>query len=188
MPFILLGAWSYRRDPRVRLGTYGWVALLVAMTLVLPAVGARGGWFHAGAGFQAIWWSLAPLGLERIVASARSRGLFTAGAFNIFGAAMVCLSAVMTGYVLWIRVLSGWGEGEDKYPAVDRRLTAAGALGQDVAMVRNPPGYYMMTGRSAIVVPYADAEGIWEAAQAFGARLSGDRGSWCDRPDSNGLR
>ena len=51
----------------------------------------------------------APLGLERIVASARSRGLFTAGAFNIFGAAMVCLSAVMTGYVLWIRVLSGCG-------------------------------------------------------------------------------
>ena len=35
-------------------------------------------------------------------------------------------------------------------------------------MVRNPPGYYMMTGRSAIVVPYADAEGTGSSAGISG--------------------
>ena len=187
-PFILIGAWQYRRDLRVRLGAYGWVALLGVMTLVLPAVGARGGWFHAGAGFQAIWWCLAPLGLERIVAAARSRGLFTPRASTVFGAAMVCIAAVMTAYILWIRVLSGWGEGEDKYPGVDQRLVAAGALPQDVAMVRNPPGYYVMTGRSAIVVPYADAAGMLAGRTGIRSRLPSDRGSGSNGPDPSGLR
>ena len=169
LPFIIIGAWHYRRDLRVRLGMCGWVTLLGVMTLALPAVGARGGWFHAGAGFQPLWWCLAPLGLERMVDAARRRGLFTPQASVVFGSAMVCIAAVMTGYILWIRVLSGWGDGEDRYPGVDRLLVAAGALPQDVAMVRNPPGYYIMTGRAAIVVPYTDADGMLQAAQAFGA-------------------
>ncbi len=169
VPFILIGAWLHRRDLRVRLGVSGWAVLLVLMTLAFPAVGARGGWFHAGAGFQALWWCLAPLGLERIVARARNRGLFSPRAPMIFGTAMVCVAAAMTGYILWIRVLNGWGEGEDRYPSLDRRLVAAGAIPGDVVMVRNPPGYYIMTERPAIVVPYADASGMLQAAQRFGA-------------------
>ncbi len=169
VPFILMGVWLNRLDLRVRLAVSGWAALLVLMTLALPAVGARGGWFHSGAGFQALWWCLAPLGLERIVALARSRGLFSPRAPMIFGTAMVCVAAAMTAYILWIRVLHGWGEGEDTYPRVDRRLVAAGAIPEDVVMVRNPPGYYLMTGRSAIVVPYGDASAMLQAAKRFGA-------------------
>jgi hypothetical protein len=37
-------------------------------------------------------------------------------------------------------------------------------------MVRNPPGYYLMTGRPAIVVPYAEPETIRAAAIRYRAR------------------
>jgi hypothetical protein len=37
-------------------------------------------------------------------------------------------------------------------------------------MVRNPPGYYLMTGRSAIVVPYGDEETMAAAANRYGAK------------------
>jgi hypothetical protein len=169
LPFILLGAWEYRRDLRVRLGVGGWLGLLVVMTLAFPAVGSRGGWFHAGSGFQALWWSLAPLGLENLVAAARRRHLFTPQAPVIFGAAMVCIAAIMTAIILRLRVFPGWGEGEDRYANVDARLVTAGARPEDVVMVRNPPGYYLMTGRWAIVVPYADASGMLLAAEKYGA-------------------
>lgn len=169
LPFILLGAWEHRRDLRLRLGVGAWLALLGAMTVAVPAVGARGGWFHAGAGLQALWWSLAPLGLERLVAAARRRQLFTPHATYVFGVAMVCVAAVMTAYIILLRLPRGWGEGEDKYPGLEARLVEAGARPQDVVMVRNPPGYYLMTGRSAIVVPYSDSAGMRLAAQQFGA-------------------
>jgi hypothetical protein len=37
-------------------------------------------------------------------------------------------------------------------------------------MVRNPPGYFLMTGRPAIVVPYADSETILAVARRYAAR------------------
>jgi hypothetical protein len=35
--------------------------------------------------------------------------------------------------------------------------------------VRNPPGYYLMTGRKAIVVPYAEEASMAAAARRYGA-------------------
>ncbi len=37
-------------------------------------------------------------------------------------------------------------------------------------MVRNPPGYYLMTGRAAIVVPFGDETSIAAAASRYGAK------------------
>jgi hypothetical protein len=169
VPFILVGAWNRRADLRVRLGVGGWLALLAVMTLAFPTVGARGGWFHAGAGIQPLWWCLAPLGLDSLVMAARRRQWFSPKASVIFGAAMIFVAAFMTAYVLWLRLVPGWGEGEDQYPRVDKRLVAAGARPEDVVMVRNPPGYFLMTGRRAIVVPYSDSAGILSAARKYGA-------------------
>ena len=36
--------------------------------------------------------------------------------------------------------------------------------------VRNPPGYYLMTGRSAVVVPYGNAAAMSAVADKFSAR------------------
>jgi hypothetical protein len=170
-PFILVALWHYRKDERVQIGALGWLALLLVMTVVFPFAGYRGGFFHSGAALQSLWWVLAPLGLDLTIAAARRRGLFTPAAFRVFQSSLVGLAVLMTGVVIVIRVLPGWGEGEREYPRVQAFLQQSGIRPTDVVMVRNPPGYFLMTGQPAIVVPYSDADMMWVAATRYHARF-----------------
>jgi hypothetical protein len=170
-PFIIIGIIRYRKDDRVRIGLTGWLILFTVMTVIFPFAGARGGFFHAGAAFQPLWWTLAPLGLEAAVVWARKRGLFTGQAQVIFRSAMVLVVIILTGYVTWLRMFSlGWGEGEEYYQTVEKLIVAEGAVSEDVVIVRNPVGYNIMTGRSAIVIPYGDDQTIRMLARQFEAR------------------
>ncbi|HEX8992519.1 MAG TPA: hypothetical protein VF784_12640, partial [Anaerolineales bacterium] len=128
------------------------------------------GFFHSGAAFQPMWWTLAPVGLDRTIAAARKRNLFTPQAFTVFQSALVGLVVLMTGVILLIRVLPGWGEGEQTYPKIESFLQTHGIAAGDVVMVRNPPGYYLMTGRPAIVVPFGDETIMAEVASRYGAK------------------
>jgi len=170
-PLIVVAVIRYRRDDRVRLGALGWLILFTVMTVAFPFAGARGAFFHAGAAFQPVWWTLAPLGLESAVAWARAHGRFTGEAQLIFRSALVLTVILLTGYVVWLRLFSlGWGEGEEYYQRAERLILAAGARPEDVVIVRNPVGYQLMTGRSAIVIPYGDDQAIPMLAAQFGAR------------------
>jgi len=170
-PFVLIGAWTHRRDARVQVGLLGWCALLLVMTLAFPFAGARGGFFHGGASLQSLWWALAPLGLESAVQAARKRNLFTPHAPRVFRAALVGIAALMSTVIISLRVLPGWGEGEQEYPKVEAFMVGNGAQPEEVVMVRNPPGYYIISGRPAIVVPYTGAAVMLAAARRYGASL-----------------
>ena len=171
-PFIVAGIWLRRDKAAVRIAAAGWLALFLGMTVLLPFAGARGGFFHAGAAFQPMWWALAPVGLSAAVESARRRGLFTVGAQGVFRAALVLAVVILTAYVLWLRIGKlGWGEGEALYPRIDAQLQEHGAGGGDIVVVRNPAGYYLSTGRSAIVIPFDGPETIQAAAARYGARF-----------------
>ena len=169
-PFILLALWHFRKDDRVQISALGWLALLLVMTAVFPFAGYRGGFFHSGAALQAVWWVLAPLGLDLTVGAARRRGLFTPAAFRVFQSSLVGLAVLMTGVIIAIRVLPGWGGEEQDYLRVEAFLKQSGIQRADVVMVRNPPGYYLMTGQPAVVVPYSDADMMWAAATRYHAR------------------
>ena len=170
VPFILIGIWMHRKDARVRMALFGWACLLFVMTVIFPFAGSRGGFFHSGAAFQPVWWTLAPIGLDRTIAAARRRNLFTPQAFTVFQSALVGLAVLMTAVILSIRVLPGWGEGEQAYPKIETFLQTRGIAAGDVVMVRNPPGYYLMTGRPAIVVPLGDESIMTEVASRYGAK------------------
>ena len=169
-PFILIGIWKYRNDERIRLGILAWLTLLFVMTLIFPYAGARGGFFHSGAALQSLWWTLAPLGLETLVITVRKRNLFTPAAFKIFGGALVGIAILMTVVIITIRVLRSWGEGEQSYPKIEAYLQQAGIQPGDIVMDRNPPGYYVMTGQPAIVVPYGDESSIYAVSKRFDAK------------------
>jgi hypothetical protein len=169
-PFVVLGAWIQRRDMRVQLGILAWSALLITMTLVFPFAGARGGFFHAGASIQSLWWTLAPLGLESTVAAARKRNMLKPQAFAVFRGALVGIAVLMSAVIITIRVLPGWGQGESAYPEIEAFLERSGAKPGEIVMVRNPPGYQILTGRPAIVVPYAGAADILAAARRYDTR------------------
>lgn len=169
-PFILVGIVKYWSDVRVRLGVTAWLILFAVMTLLFPFAGARGAFFHAGASLQPLWWTLAPLGLESVIASARKRGWFDDHAQVVFRSVLLLVTIILTGYVAWLRIFSlGWGENEG-YAEVETFLQQQGIQQDDVVIIRNPVGYYTTTGRAAIVIPYADEQGLLALSEQFDAR------------------
>jgi len=169
-PFILAGIVKYWNDVRVRLGAAAWLILFAVMTLLFPFAGARGAFFHAGASLQPLWWTLAPLGLESAVASARKRGWFDDHAQVVFRSVLVLVTIILTAYVAWLRIFSlGWGESEG-YADVEKFLQRQGIRQNDVVIIRNPVGYYTTTGRPAIVIPYADEQALLALSGQFDAR------------------
>ncbi len=169
LPFILIGLWSLRGQLRVRLAAAGWLILFAVMTVVFPFAGMRGSFLHAGAAFQPFWWAAAPIGLETVISAARRRGMFDENARVIFPAMLVALAAVMSGYLVVSRAADGWGAESRVYAEVEKRLIEDGASREVGVIVRNPPGYYLYSGRPAIALPFGDEAVILQAAKKFGA-------------------
>jgi hypothetical protein len=169
-PFIMLGIWKQRRDVRTRVALGGWLILLVVMTLVFPFAGARGGFFHAGAAFQTLWWALAPIGLEHLVKAIRMRNWLDDRAHVFFQGMLVTICILLSGVIVWIRILQpGWQPEEQLYRQVEALMLAKGIDPDAVVVVRNPPGYYIVSGRSAIVMPPGGPESVLALAGKYGA-------------------
>jgi hypothetical protein len=173
LPFILFGLWQIKHDLRTRISITGWVILFVVMSIIFPFAGVRGSFHHAGAALQPLWWVAAPLGLEALVAWAREeRGLFTDQyAPVVFHTTLIVLMVAFTAYLVNLRVIStGWAKDDVIYAAVEEKLQANGISPMDVVIVRNPPGYYVRTGRSAILLPYGDESTVLAVADRFSAK------------------
>lgn len=162
-PLIVAGMWSKRIDWRVFIGAGGWLVSYLAMTLIFPFQGARGGFFHAGAGFQPLFWALSPAGLLIFIHwVSRFRNWEIKRALNLFVGGLVGLAIFMTVFVTWQRVIGDnraapiWGINELAYQEVEVYLDGLDGPSEVVVMVNNPPGYYAMTGRQAIVIPDGD--------------------------------
>ena len=170
-PFIIAGIIYYWKDERVKLACLAWLILFFVMTFFFPFAGARGAFFHAGAALQPMWWSLAPLGLEAILLSLRKRGIGNDNNRVVFRSALIMVAMILTVYVVYLRLFTfGWGEGEDaNYPVIEQFLVENGINNDDIVIVRNAPGYYLETGRSAISIPYGGEQAILDAAEQFNA-------------------
>jgi hypothetical protein len=170
-PFIIAGIIYYWKDERVKLTVLAWAILFFVMTYLFPFAGARGAFFHAGAALQPIFWSLAPLGLESILASLQKRGIGHSGNRFVFRSALIMVVMILTVYLVHHRIFTlGWGEGEDAdYPIIEQVFVQNGIQDSDIVITRNAPGYYLATGRSAISIPYGGEEAIISAAKQFDA-------------------
>jgi hypothetical protein len=171
-PFIFLGLWELRKEFRTRVAVTGWLILLFIMTVIFPFAGARGSFFHSGAAFQMYWWVAAPVGLNLVITAARKRGLFADNnAYAIFQGMLVVLAMFMTYYLVNLRVLGEWATEDGVYESVEEMFIENGISPQIGVIVRNPPGYYISTGRPAIALPYGDESVIQQVAEKYGAGL-----------------
>ena len=170
-PFVLLGLWQLRPDLRTKIAVTGWLILFAVMTVIFPFAGARGSFFHAGAAFQPYWWVVAPIGVDMVLDWLRKKGQFTdRNAPVVFQAFILLLAMAMTVYLVNLRVIaSGWATDDLIYTAVEEQLLDSGISPQDVLIVRNPPGYFIASGRQSISLPFGDESTILAAAEKFGA-------------------
>lgn len=170
-PFILIGFWQVREDIRAKIAAIGWLILFSVMTLAFPLIGARGGFFHAGAAFQTFWWSLAPLGLQHFVKVLKQRKIFTAKhAEIVFQGMLVAICALLSGMIIQLRILQpGWHPEFQMYKKVEQLLVGQGATSDEIAIVRNPALYYIVSGRSTIVMPPGGPDTILTLASKYKA-------------------
>ena len=181
-PFMAMGAWKLRRSPLVRLGALVWGMTLAAMSLVFPYAGMYGGFFHSGAAVQPLLWALAPVGLEAAVAWTAKQRRWQRGAqvLRFMAALLVITGALLSGGLYAMRVIGSEGELEHPetwawhvspvhYLAVESALVRQGAAPGQVVLVNNPPGYYLASGRPAIVIPYGDENMLLQTAHHYQA-------------------
>lgn len=171
VPFVVVGVWQLRRDLRSRIAVTGWLILFLVMTLVFPFAGWRGSYFHAGAAFQPYWWAVAPIGLDVFVEWMRKHGQFTdRNAPVFFQVIFVLVAVIVTIFLVNVRVVSsGWAKDDVIYQSVEELLVENGAEPEEVVIVLNPPGYYVRTGRPAIVIPFGDQSTLSAVAKRYNA-------------------
>ena len=176
LPLIGIGIWHFRKDRRVQVAMLAWLLTLVTMTLAFPFAGARGGFFHSGAAVQTIWWVLAPVGLEQIIAwGSQKRKWDVAHAGTLFRYAVVILAVLLTTVIVYGRVIGGmmgqsWGKEEKAYRQITMFLASQGMSGEDIVMVANPPGFYLASGNPAIALPDGDINTLFMVARRYGAK------------------
>jgi hypothetical protein len=169
-PFIITGILYFRKDVRVKLAVIAWLILFLVMTFLFPFAGVRGAFFHAGAALQPMWWVLAPLGLDSILASLRKRNWGDERGRIIFTSSFVLVTIILTFFVVYIRVFQlGWGEGSANYVEIEKQLIQNGITENDVVIVWDAPLYYLDTGRSAISIPYGGTHAILAVSGQFNA-------------------
>jgi hypothetical protein len=177
-PFILAGLWMLRDCPTVRLGAGIWLLTAGVMTVVFPFAGANGGFFHSGAAVQPLFWAVAPVGVESIVGwYARIRRLsWPQGILRFVSVLLVVTGALLTGLLYFQRVVGSepeawkWSANSGHYQAIEQTLASLGAAPGDPVLVNNPPGFWLASGRPAVVIPFGDEQMLLAAARQYGIR------------------
>ena len=175
LPLILLGLWRLRKTAAVKTGFAVWLSFFLIFTFVLPFPGARGSFYHAGASLQVLFWSVIPSGLDVLLEfGVRHRNWNMDRARHVFQVGTILLAAAFTLIIsvnnLKLNSDSAWGGYIQRYARVEDKLDALDPTHQEIIMVNNPPGYYLATGRPAIVIPYGDTGAVLNAAKKFGAK------------------
>ena len=176
-PLILIGCWRLRTVQMVRLAGVMYGVTFLVMTIVFPLAGGRGGFFHSGAAFQPVLWTIAAEGfIGAIEAGVRLRKNWRfERASKGFGVLLLSLSAALTLALFMQQVIneapnpSAWEKSNSEYKAVESSLVDLGAGQNQIVMVNNPPGYYVATGRPAIVIPDGGVNSLLAAANQFKA-------------------
>lgn len=176
-PLVILGLWKTRKDARIRYGFLYWVILLVVMSFIFPFAGARGGFFHSGAGVQPLFWAMTPAGLDAFVTwGVEKRGWDYRQADKLFRGALLLFTLIFTLYLSVLRLGfgsqgAGWDDAYNRYSRIDEQLASQGALPGDLVLVNNPPGYFVASRRSGIAIPDGGLEEMVAVAARYEVRF-----------------
>jgi hypothetical protein len=174
----MLWIWKKRRNDLVRVGVFSWLLTFIEMTFIFPFAGARGGLFHSGAAIQPLFWVGAPLGLKQFIHwGNKNRNWKILQAKQIFSVALVIFAFALSFFLYYQRVIGqtqddkAWDQDASRYDTVERYLIQVGADKDDIVMVKNPPGYYVVNNRRSVVIPDGDIHTLISASKNFMVRF-----------------
>ncbi len=161
-PLMIVSLWRRRHDGFLRPFWLYALGLHLAMTLVFPYPGYRGGLFHSSAALVPWWAALGAVGLDDVVewVARRRRHWNTSVAKAIFSTALVAIAfylSLSTG--LRGGVVSGTPE---LYHLLSEQLPADARV-----MINDPPQLYYFTGLGGVVLPNESPSVILEIARKY---------------------
>lgn len=173
-PLMMVGFWKSRAERKVLTGAIVWVGMFLIMSLVFPHAGSRGGYFHAGAGVQPLFWALAGIGMKEVIDwAAEHRGWSRAKNWKVIGSGWIVILLGMTGYLVSQRVIGQdwkrpvWNASYREQRDLAGVLESMSYTPESLVMINNPPGLYYAAGVSAIVIPNGGVETLEQAAGDF---------------------
>lgn len=177
LPLIFWGIWNRKGSIQTRLGVISWLGIWVLMTIVFPLQGGRGGYFHSAAAMQPLLWALASDGFDKFIHwGTIRRGWNYRRAWITFSTMIVGTIIAITCFVGWQRMLrpgSIWTNTSSPhviYEEMDQKLLSVGSSTNDIVMVNNPPGFSVITGRPAVVIPDGDLDTVFSAARLYSVK------------------
>ncbi len=176
LPFMAMAIWSLRKKNLIRYNVFMLGVTLFVMTVIFPFAGSRGGYIHSAASSQLFLWAMVPYGFNQLIEYAgKKRNWNIDHAFQFFSISLLGFLVLATFVIFQQRVLKVengfqiWSKHEVQYAGVDERLITIGKTDDDIVMVKNPPGWFYVTGDPAIVIPDGSEVVLLEAADKFNA-------------------
>lgn len=159
-PLMLVGLWRQRKDPFVRGFWLYALGLHVAMSLIFPFPGMRGGLFHSAGALLPWWMAFGVAGLDDVIDWAASRRRWNArSAKAVFSAALLVFAALLS-FSTARRVQVGT-------PRLYTALAEAIPLNSRV-MINDPAQLYYFTGLGGVVLPNEEPPVILDIARRYG--------------------
>lgn len=179
-PFAVIGLWRARQRQETRVFVVYAAFLYAAMVLLFTFPSSHGSMLHSASAFVPFVAVAAPPGIDGLVEwiAKRRRAWNAAAAGSFFRVGFVLLSAVLSVFLYAQGVLphgdsSGsvttWNQRDASLPEVARWLNEHAAAG-DLVMTVDPPSFYNVSHRPAIVIPTDGTGAVLQAASRYGAR------------------
>lgn len=160
-PLMLIGLWKRRAQPFLRGFWLYALGLHLAMSLIFPFPGMRGGLFHSAAALLPWWMALGVTGLDDVIAWAARRRRWNASAAKlIFSVALVVFVAFLSLSIALPRRV------EVNSPALYTALTEQIPPGARV-MINDPAALYYFTGLGGVVLPNEAPDVILDIARRY---------------------
>lgn len=174
LPLMISGLWANRHKAGIKFAAALWLTNFVVMTMVFPYAGARGGYLHSASAFQCLLWAAVPAGLEQFTDwGRRKRNWQPEKSIPVFATLLVVISANLTGW-FYLQKVVGTGEPETRwgsyytlYENVLDGMKTQTVDENDLFMVNNPPGFFIATGYSSIVIPGGGIDQTIAAASRY---------------------
>ncbi len=165
-PLMLVGLWRRRREDFLRPFWIYVVGLHLAMTLVFPFPGYRGGLLHSAAALVPFWAALGVVGLDDCVEwIARRRRNWSPGtAKQFFSVGLVLIAAALS----WV-IGTGNRVGEQSPSAFHQELRQL-VEPEARVMINDPAQLYYFTGLGGVVLPNESPAVIPQIARLYGVR------------------
>lgn len=174
-PFVIAGLYAGRKERIVRIAAAVWVATVIVMTVVFPFAGMRGGLFHSGAALQPLIWVLAAKGFYVFIGwGKRYRNWNCDKAQILFGGSLILILAGLSIFTLFDRVIGAdisrpvWNQSYIVHQTIGEEIKRLDTNSNKLVMLNNPPGFYVASGRSAVVIPNGDVLELLAAAKRYG--------------------